>query len=121
MSNFQDHEFVKQYAIRMPDSTLFGSRTFSPAEQVMSFGPFSGFVMAFGDDDDEDEEMITTPPTVWYDRDEAERQLQMIRDQMKMLGIEWWGGVIVERLCSPFTNEDPGRFADEITEWLGKQ
>jgi hypothetical protein len=46
----------------------------------------------------------------------------MIRDHQKGMGMDFWGGVIVERLCSPFTGDEAGpQFTDEITSWLKDQ
>ena len=124
--SFRDHEFVTQYAIRMPDGTLFGSRTFNPAEHMM--GPFMGgpgmlMMQMFGSDEDEDlMEEITTPPSVWYDRKEAERALMGIKQMMAQHGIEHWQGTIVERLCSPFTApQEQRQLVEDVTQWLKSQ
>lgn len=122
MSGFQDHVFVTQFAIRLPNQELYGCRTYNP-QDMMSGWIGMGMAQGFGGfegDEDLDEE-ITTPPTVWYDRKEVERGLEVLRQQAKTMGIEYWGGQIVERLCSPFTGENLEGYVDEIQTWLKEQ
>ncbi|HEX4713511.1 MAG TPA: hypothetical protein VH164_01145 [Ktedonobacteraceae bacterium] len=123
MSSFKDGEFVTQYAIRMPDGTLYGSRAMTPADmlpQGFMMGPGMVFGMPWGDEDDDEE--IITPPAVWYDYKEAERALEGLRMQAKQMGIEYWHATIEERLCSPFTTpQGQAAFVDDITTWLKRQ
>lgn len=121
MSGFKDHEFCTQYAIRCPDGSLYGSHTVNPAEQMGGWTMMGPMAAWFGGDEEPDEEIIITPPTVWYNRKEVEQALQHLQGQLKNVGIEYWGGQIVERLCSPFTSTDPGQFTDEISKWLREQ
>lgn len=121
--SFKDGEFCHQYAIRMPDSQLYGSKTFNPAEMAQGFmmGPGMVFGMPWGDEEEEDE-LIVTPPAVWYDRKEAEKALTQLQAQAKQMGIEYWHGQVVERLCSPFTApQEQAAFVDDITDWLKGQ
>lgn len=115
MSGFQDGEFVTQYAIRTPSGELWSSA----APSGWASNIFGGL---FGNATGDESPPPTPPPAVWYSRDEAQNQLDSLRVQAARLGVTDWFGVVVQRICSPFTTDDPGeRFVTELQEWLDRQ
>ena len=112
MSGFEDGQFVTQYAIRTPSGELWHP------PGVLTGAFLSGLFGGAGDE----VQPTTPPPAVWYSRDEAQRQLDSLREQAAHIGVRDWFGVIEQRICSPFTTTDPGeQFAAELQEWLRKQ
>lgn len=114
MTSFRDGQFVTQYAIRTPSGGLWSNAT--PGGWIT--GLTRGLFGSLGDE----APPTTPPPAVWYSRDEAQRQLDSLREQAAHIGVRDWFGVIEQRICSPFTTTDPGeQFAAELQEWLRKQ
>lgn len=99
-----DQEFVRQFAIRMPNGELW---------HRPGSGMFEGM---FG---------LPNAPrraAIWDTPAEAAEALQGIRDKAAQMGISEWFGVVVQRLCTPFTQGDPTEhFADEVTQWMQQQ
>lgn len=90
-----------QFAIRMPNGELFSGYT----ESLFALSLWGG----------------TRTKTVYvYDtREEAQQQLDALRQLAADLGVADWLGSIVTRVCSPFSSADPARdFADEVDRWL---
>jgi len=98
-------QFTTQFAIRMPNGELH-----------CQLGGSSMFESMFG--------VANRPrrPAMWDTRAEADEALQGIRDKAAQMGITEWFGVVVQRLCTPFTQGDPTEhFADEVTQWMQQQ
>lgn len=110
MTEFRDREFVTQYAIRTPSGELW-CNTYS--------SPWSGISGLFSSGDEAPKQ---EPPAVWYNREQAQRQLDGLKEQASRIGVLDWFGVVVQRICSPFTTDDPGEhFATDLEEWLRNQ
>lgn len=102
MAGFRDGEFVTQYAIRTPIGELFQA-------------PRSAMSSVYGFDS-------PTEPAIWDTHEDAERALHYLRAEADRLGVHNWLGTIVQRICSPFTTDDPGQhFAADLEEWLRHQ
>lgn len=103
-------EFTRQYAIRMPDGALYSRPAYS-----------STWASLFGDrgSGGNDDQRI---PQVWDSRESADSALSDMRKRAADLGVGDWFGVVVQRLCTPFTSADPGeRLVSELQTWLSEQ
>ena len=107
MTAFADGKFITQYAIRGPDGRLLRhtiSKSFMKA-WLGEAGP------SLADDE--------PWPLVFDSLSEAQEHLDGRKKQAAQLGVNDWDGVIVQRLCSPFTAHDPAaELATQIQDWL---
>ena len=93
-----------QYAIRMPNGELFSG-----------YASSDSFLIALGAVTGAQTRCVST----WNSRTGAEKKLQELRDRAADLGVGDWLGVIVQRVCSPFSDCDPAeQFVDEINQWM---
>lgn len=115
-------DFTHQYAIRMPNGQLYRHIVKSPSVEDFSIpSPMRDMLGAIG--------LICETPAVgdpsvaiFPTRAAAEQKLTELTKQAEAFGVSLYGGVIVERLCTPFTSHDPAvQFSREIAEWALKQ
>lgn len=118
--------FTIQWAIRAPSGRLYAE----PGEKqtIEDWGSYSGFMnMLFGGmivmGETEPEKPVTQPkPLVFDNQADAEKKLAELCDAATKVGVDNYGGAVVSRLCSPFTDSPaPQQFADRVTEWLAQQ
>ncbi|GAA2433690.1 hypothetical protein [Mycolicibacterium llatzerense] len=99
------NDFTYQYAIRRPDGEFIRIPKSSDL-----FGSLFG--RTCGTDE-------TRPPRTWDSREAADSALNDIRERAADLGVGDWLGVVVQRLCTPFTLHDPAEhFAEEVQQWM---
>jgi hypothetical protein len=97
--------FAFQYAIRLPNGSLFHKTR--PQSMMMS---------VFAEPQPERE------LAVFDDRAEAEKLLDDMRMLGAQLGVDNLGAAIVQRLCSPFTEDYTApQFVAAIAEWMEGQ
>lgn len=100
-------EFVRQFAIRMPNGQLY-------CKPRHNWPAYFGLGLDLPDP--------APQPYIWDTRDEATATLQSLRGAATEMGIVEWFGVIVERICTPFTQGDPAEhFAAEVDQWVREQ
>lgn len=115
-------DFTRQYAIRMPNGKLYHHVVESASVEDFSIpSPMRDMLGSWIG--------IFSPPQVaepavaiFTTREDAEKQLAELIKQAEAFGVTLYGGVIVERLCTPFTSHDPAvQFFREIAEWALEQ
>jgi hypothetical protein len=113
---------TRQWAIRLPNGELYGvaEQRCNQAQAVAQYHSTSSVIRdAFGIP-----EPVQTPikPYVFDTRAEAEYVFNKIVENVVAWGVTFWGGVIVERVCSPFTNGSAiVEFGDQVQAWLDEQ
>jgi hypothetical protein len=101
-------DFVLQFAIRLPNGALY-CRPKASSYNAMAY--------MFGVTGHEPQRELA----IFDDRADAEKLLDAMREQAAEVGVDNLGCCIVQRLCSPFTSEDPGdEFAAAVIEWVAK-
>jgi hypothetical protein len=102
-------DFVIQYAIRLPNGALY-CRPKASAYNTMAY--------MFGATAREPQRELA----VFDDRADVEKLLNDMREMAAEVGVDNLGCCIVQRLCSPFTSDDPGdEFAAAVIEWVARQ
>jgi hypothetical protein len=88
--------FTYQYAIRLPDGTLFATH--------------------------QGHEGCPALPVVFDELAAAQHALHHLRHQAVMFGVTDLAAFIEQRICSPFSVTDPGLdFAEQVTRWAARQ
>lgn len=88
--------FTTQYAIRLPDGTLFTTQH------------------GYGD--------CPALPVVFDTLTDAQHALCHLRRQASMFGITDLAACIEQRICSPFSVTDPSvDFAEQVMRWVARQ
>ncbi|WP_104151118.1 hypothetical protein [Mycobacterium intracellulare] len=116
-------DFTRQYAIRMPNGQLY-RHVVKPAsvEDFSIPSPMRDMLGALGVFSCEPAVVAEPVPAIFATREDAEKKLAELIKQAEAFGVTLYGGVIVERLCTPFTSHDPAvQFCREISEWALKQ
>jgi hypothetical protein len=115
------NRYIKQYGIQTPDGALL---SYQPAHSQPPGWDWDAYFSVRGFVAQQIGEPTPPPPPVPYafdTRQQAEAMLKHIASQSASVGVTYHG-VIVERLCSPFTTHNPGpKFTREITAWLRQQ
>ncbi|MCG7596310.1 hypothetical protein [Mycobacterium sp. PSTR-4-N] len=95
-------DFATQFAIRLPNGELY-----TRCQHSHLFGT-----------------QCDREPVVFDTREQAENGITMLARSAQELGIDNWADLacIESRLCSPFSQTDPGeQFVDELTKWTERQ
>ena len=121
--------FTVQWAVRTPSGRLYHA----PGEKQTidqdahgwyrdMMGLFGGFSL-FYDNSANGQAAVSQPKPVIFDtKEDAEKKLAELREQAAKVGVDNYGGAIVSRLCSPFTDSPaPTQFAERVAEWLESQ
>lgn len=96
-------DFTKQFAIRLPDGTLYGLPVYSPASSMLAH---MGFSTVSELDEETGEPRVET---VVYDTlEEAQGALEFMKNRAKQMGITSWLGRIETRYCTQFSDTNPG-------------
>jgi hypothetical protein len=104
------NRFSVQYGIMMPNGDIYSH----PKQQSSPWASLFG-----GTEPTEPEKPV--PPATFASREDAEAALKKLAEQAATVGVSNWGGTVVQRFCTPFTNGDPAaQFAAAVSEWLEK-
>lgn len=99
------NDFALEFAIVMPDGEFYRSRPF------ILTSLFGGKSADGGGD-----------VVLYRTRAEADSALASLKARAAEMGVSDWCGFVVQRLCSPFTVNDPAaQFASEIESWMEGQ
>ncbi|MEE3066534.1 MAG: hypothetical protein VYA67_21765 [Actinomycetota bacterium] len=123
------NRYVRHWAILMPNGELYAQAiqvpdTSEPVEDYsvpspqrdMSWMGLLGMGMT------PQRTKTVWEPVIFADRASAEKVLADITKQAARLGVIHWGGMVVERICTPFVAADPAvQFSDDIITWIQKQ
>lgn len=113
------NEFKRQWAIRMPDGNLYVEP--AQAEAVVDYSipaPMRDYYQMMGLGN---QTRVSKPngPLIFDHQKPAELKLAELQKRAAAMGVDNWGGAVVERLCTPFTSGDPGvEFAAEVVDWV---
>lgn len=127
--------WARQFAIRMPNGELYCQEIQVPmtdeeiaaSEDLTMPGPQRDMLALysagmFGYTNPQIRAKTVEVPVMFEKRADAEKLAGALAEQAAKYGVEWWAGSVVERLCTPFTSNDPAhQFAHEIADWLTKQ
>lgn len=135
------NDWKRQYAIRMPDGELY-SRAFQvkmtdaeiqaqkTAEEASEDLTAPSVLRDMNSYQSTYQEIFGAPtasvhvktvrlPLIFDTREEAESLFADLADHAAQFGVSFWGGRVVERLCTPFTSNDPAQqFGNEIVRWM---
>ncbi|OCB57669.1 hypothetical protein A5677_17040 [Mycobacterium malmoense] len=118
-------DFIHQFGIRMPNGQLYRNVvTPQPVEDFSIPSAYRDVLGFFGVTGSAQpaQMVVESGPAIFPSRGEAEKKLAEIAKQAEMFGVNLYGGTVVERLCTPFTSNDPAvQFGREIAEWALKQ
>lgn len=129
MSDLEKHwlspGFSLHYAIRMPNGELYTpSRNAgtSPEDDYSIPAPMRDMMGMVGMFGPTPAKAPTSPkPEIFESRPQAEKKLDELRAQARQFGVTEWGGMVVARLCTPFSSGDPTvEFAEQIVHWLAE-
>lgn len=117
------NQFTRQYAIRLPDGRLYGDP--APQEDPEDYSVpsplrdmYRTFSFMFGTPPVE-KSPSPAGPRIFSDHGQAEELLDELKAKAAEVGVDNWGGAVVERLCTPFTSGDPSvEFAEAIVAWV---
>lgn len=125
--------FTRRWAIRLPDGSLYTGQhpraaelaaeaaakwhAMSSAERDMRQYQAAMFGQRIG----EPQPPAPAKPIIFDSRADAEKLYRDLCDAARLVGVQHWGGAIVESLCTPFTSADPAvQFAEQITAWVAE-
>lgn len=122
MSNYPN-EFRRTFAIRMPNGSLYGEAPV--VENAVDYSQNSAqrdyqqmMDVALGIRRAPPKPAVAGP-TIYNTRRAAEAMLAELQKQAASVGVDVWGGTVVESLSTPFTSGDPSiDFADAILAWM---
>lgn len=125
------NRYIRQWAILMPNGELYGQPVQVPVkdEPPEDFSipsalrdmqnALGGFYMMGGQ---APRTVTVIEPVIFTSRAAADEAVTNIAKHAQQLGVTHWGGMVVERLCTPFIGTDPGvAFRDEIIDWIQQQ
>jgi len=123
MSNYPN-EFRRSFAIRMPNGMLYGLMPipepvddYSQSSAMRDVEQMTRMMMGLGSPSRPKPK--TPGPEVFDSRKAAEAKLAEIQKAAAAVGVDAWGGTVVESLSTPFTSGDPSiDFADAILAWM---
>lgn len=125
------NRYIRQWAILMPNGELYGQpiqvpvkgepvEDFSVPSSVRDMMGMGGLFMMGAAKAPRTVTVIE--PVIFTTREAAAEALTNIAAHAEQLGVTHWGGIVVERLCTPFIGTDPGvAFRDEIIDWIQQQ
>lgn len=117
------NDFVHQFAVMMPNGELFCQPLYAAVENFSVPSPVRdmlGAAAMYGNAAPQPHlHVVGFQLALFENAADAQRTLDMLRDQAQVLGVSHWGGCVVERLCTPFTSAAPDdEFSAEVTHWL---
>lgn len=121
-------DWETQYAIRMPDGSLYS--TAGPVETERDYSVDSatndflgGLGAMLGMTGPTVSKPVGAPvPLLFLNEQAAQRKLDELRKQAAGMGVTLWGGEIVHRVCTPFTTGSAARqFMTALQSWMERQ
>lgn len=121
-------DWETQYAIRMPDGSLYSTAGPVATERDYSVDSashdmFSGLGALFGMTGPTVSQPVGAPvPMLFPNEQAAQRKLEELRKHAAGMGVTLWGGEIVHRVCTPFTTGSAARqFMTALQSWMQQQ
>jgi hypothetical protein len=122
--------FTIQFAIRTPSGRLYAQpgekQTIEDYDGIGWYRDMMnmfGVMVISGEYPTSGEPPVSQPkPLIFDKREDAEKKLTELCEQAARVGVDYYGGAVVSRLCSPFTDSPaPQQFAERVADWLESQ